>query len=137
MVELLAAEKKRLIAEKGHVTRQDFEAAWASCWEAMRREHSWPHATNQRREWRRAQQRTRREMRAAFIGEPTPFSFAAGRVAEAASGMCLQLEPEQVGRALLAAMAYVEIDDVAAAERASFAAGDFILPSSEGDRLVA
>lgn len=131
MVELLAAEKKRLIAEKGHVTRQDFDAAWSSCWEAMRREHSWPHATDQRREWRRAQQRTRREMRAAFLGEPTPFAFAAGRMSEAASAMCLHLDPEQLGKAMLAAMAYVEIDNVAAAERASDAASLFITPESE------
>lgn len=137
MVELLAAEKKRLIAENGEVTRQDFEAAWTACWETMKREHAWPHATADRRDWRRAQERTRREMRAAFLGEPTPFAFASSRVSEAASAMCLRLEPEQLGKAMLAAMAYVEIEDVQAAERASDAASLFITAQPESEAMAA
>lgn len=126
MVALLAVEKKRLLSENGAVTRQDFEAAWERCWEVMVDERGWPHATIHRRAWKRAQKRTRREIRAAFLDEPTPFAFAAERVSEAASGMCLHLEPEQLGKALLAAMAYVEIEDEDTARRASAAASAFV-----------
>lgn len=137
MVELLAAEKRRLLAANGTVTRRDFEAAWAVSWETMKCESAWAHDTSQRRAWRRAQRRTRSEMRAAFLDEPTPFSFAARRVSEAASGMCLQLAPEQLGRALLAAMAYVEIDEEEAAGRASSAAQAFVTAPNEGEALAA
>ena len=46
MVELLAAEKRALIAANGLVTRQDFEAAWAECWHVMVLERAWPHKTD-------------------------------------------------------------------------------------------
>ncbi len=138
MVTLLAAEKRRLLAENGRVTRQDFETAWEACWEAMRKEHAWAHATHTRRDVRRTQRSTRRELRAAFLDEPTPFSFAAGRLSDAAGAMCLSLEPEQLGRALLAAMAYVEIKDEASAIRASDAASTFVYGHiEEGERLAA
>ncbi len=110
MVELLSAEKRALIAANGLVTRQDFEAAWSKCWEIMRCEHAWAHATHLRRGSRRAMVTTRREYRAAFLDERTPFAFAAGRIAGAADGMCLSLEPDQIGKALLAAISYVELD---------------------------
>lgn len=138
MVSLLAAEKKRLLGEKGHVTRQDFETAWDVCWETMQKEHAWAHATHARRSVRRAQIATRREVRAAFLDEPTPFAFAAERIAEAAGNMCLRLEPELLGRALLAAMSYVEIDDEATAVRASDAASAFMaLPSDDWESYAA
>lgn len=138
MVELLAIEKQRLLATNGIVTRTDFEVAWHRSWETMKVEHYWPHATLHRRSWRRAQKRTRREMRAAFLDEPTPFSFAAARITEAAANMCLHLEPEQVGRALLAAMSYVEIEDEDTAWRASNAANVFVsMPQVEGESLTA
>lgn len=137
MVALLAAEKKRLLIANGQVTRQDFEAAWDACWEAMRKEHAWAHATHTRRDVRRTQRSTRRELRAAFLDEPTPFSFAAGRLSEAAGAMCLQLDPEQLGRAMLAAMAYVEIEDEDAAVRASTAANLFVYTQlPEGESLA-
>lgn len=138
MVTLLAAEKKRLLAEKGHVTRRDFEAAWDACWEVMKKEHAWKHATHARRDDRRTQRWSRREVRAAFLDEPTPFSFAAGRMTEAASAMCLRLEPDQLGRAMLAATFYVEIDDEESAIRASSAASAFVaMLFDQGEPLAA
>lgn len=137
MVQLLAAEKRRLIVANGHVTRRDFDEAWERCWDMMRKEHAWAHATHERRSVRRAQRSTRRELRAAFLDEPTPFAFAAQRISEAASGMCLQLEPEQLGKAMLAAMAYVEIDDEAVAIRASSAASAFVALPSEQESVAA
>jgi hypothetical protein len=82
---------------------------------------------------RQAQDETKEECCAAFLGAPTPFSFAAGRLAGAASGMCLELEPEQLGKALLAAFAYVELDpdDEALSIRSSDAAYDFVTNRSE------
>lgn len=127
MVALLAAEKRRLLAEKGHVTRQDFDEAWAACYAVMVDERAWPHNTEQRRIWREVQDETKPECLAAFLDVPTPFAFAAGRMSEAAGGMCLRLEPEQVGRALLAAIAYVAIEDEATASRASTAANAFVM----------
>ncbi len=128
MVELLAAEKKRLIAERGEVTLDDFRRAWDECWEVMVLERGWAHATRIRRAWRAAQDETREECCAAFLDVRTPFAVAAQRLSEAAGGMCLRLEPEQVGRAMLAAMAYVEVDedDVARTARASDAASAFV-----------
>lgn len=111
MVALLAVEKRRLLAEKGHVTRQDFEQAWAACWEVMVLERAWAHSTPRRRESRAALVATKSEVRAAFLDEPTAFAFATGRLASAADGMCLRLEPTQVPRALLEAIAYVELHD--------------------------
>lgn len=108
MVALLAVEKRRLLAEKGHVTRRDFDAAWAACWMVMVLERSWSHNTYNRRSTRAAMLATRSEVRAAFLDEPTAFSSAIGRLSSAASGMCLQLEPEQTMQALLATIAYVE-----------------------------
>lgn len=126
MVELLAAEKRRLLAEGSGITRADFDEAWERCWEIMVLERAWPHATVHRRAWRQAMVATRRECRAAFVGDPTPFAFAAERLTEVAGGMCLQLSTEQIGKALLAAIAYVDVDDEAQAERASTAANVFV-----------
>lgn len=126
MVELLTIEKRRLLAEHGHVTRQDFEEAWERCWHVMVLERAWPHATRHRRAWRQAQDETKLECCAAFLGEPTPFSFAATRLEEAASGMCLRLPPEQLGRAILAVISYCEVDDERAAVNASNAAQRFV-----------
>lgn len=111
MVELLAVEKRRLIAQKGHVTRQDFDEAWQACWWAMVLERSWAHNTYNRRSTRAAMLATRSEVRAAFLDEPTAFATAIERLSGAARGMCLELEPEQATAALLAAIAYVETED--------------------------
>jgi hypothetical protein len=108
MVELLAVEKRRLLAARGHVTTQDFDAAWEACWEVMVLERAWPHATCHRRSWRAVQWSTRSEFRAAFLDEPTAFATATRKLAGAASGMCLQLEAGQYPQALLAAIAYAE-----------------------------
>ncbi len=108
MVELLAVEKARLLAERGEVTSQDFREAWAECWWVMILERAYPHATRHRRAWRAVLQSTKPEMRAAFLDDPTAFAFAAGRLTEGAGGMCLRLSPAQVPAALLAAIAYVQ-----------------------------
>ncbi len=127
MVELLADWKRIIIeVDQRQPTVQDFRMAWDRSWEIMRMEHSWPHKTPDRRGWREAQDATRDECLAAFIGKPTAFSFAARRLSDAASSMCLRLEPEQLGKALLAAVAYVAVDDEEAACRASDAAATFI-----------
>jgi hypothetical protein len=128
MVALLAIEKQRLRAEKGELDRRDFDAAWEACWGVMVAERAWPHATVHRRAWRQAMVATRRECRAAFLDQPTAFAFAADRLREVAGGMCLSLGPDQVGKALLAAIAYVEVDeeDGRALSRASTAAHAFV-----------
>ncbi len=139
MVTLLAAEKKRLLAENGHVTRQDFETAWDVCWDVMVLERAWAHNTPQRRNWRHAQQMTKAECRAAFLDVPTPFATAAARLTEVAGGMCLQLEPEQVGKALLAAITYVDLPeaDLARSVRAANAAHAFVSGPSERKAVAA
>jgi len=127
MVELLSVEKRHLIAEHGHVTHRDFRDAWDRSWTQMVIERAFPHATVHRRNWRRALVGTQPEFRAAFLDEPSAFSFAAARLSEAAEGMCLHLEPAQLGTAILAAVGYVEgPEDVAAAVRASDAARAFV-----------
>ena len=133
MVELLAAEKHRLLAAEGHVTRNDFRRAWLMAWDVMVLERAWPHASRHRRMWREAMVAMRPEMEAAFLDAETPFSAAAGKLSSAAARMCLQLEPEQVGRALLAAMTYVDLpaDDESLSRRASNAAYKFVNRSAE------
>lgn len=125
MVALLAAEKRRLLATNGTVTRRDFEDAWSASWEVMVLERAWAHNTPQRRAWRAAQAATKAECRAAFLNLPTPFAAVAERLTTVAGDMCLTLAPEQIGRALLAAIAYVEVDEDRAA-RASDAAYVFV-----------
>lgn len=125
MVGLLAAEKRRLLAANGHVTRSDFEEAWDACWEVMVLERAWCHNTPLRRAWRAAQKATKNECRAAFLDLPTPFAAVANRLTTVAGGMGLDLPTEQIGRAMLAAVAYVEVDEDRAA-RASDAAYEFV-----------
>jgi len=119
MVTLLAAEKHRLLAAKGAVTREDFDRAWDDCYERMVKEHAWAHNTKRRRGVRLEMWALRGEIREAFLDRRTAFAFAAGRVREIAAGMCHEVPVEQLGVALLAAAAYVEITDEDAAERAS------------------
>lgn len=128
MVELLSIEKSRLLRDKGHVDRHDFEIVWARSWHTMVTERAWPHSTVHRRAWRNAMVFAKSECEAAFVGKPSAFAFAAERLTEAAGGMCLWLEPAEVGRAILAAMAYVDLpeDDVARSSRASIAAVAFV-----------
>lgn len=112
MTELLAADKRRLLAEHGDVTLRDFEQAWAASWEVMVLEHAWPHATVHRRGWRTAMLATRSELRAAWLGQPTAFAFAVERLSDAAGA---PLEPERVPKVILAVMGYTAVpDDVAA-----------------------
>lgn len=108
MVTLLAEEKRRLLAEHGHVTVCDFRSAWNHCWEVMVLEKSWAHNTPIRRASRAAMLATRSEARAAFLEEDTPFAFASERLSGAAGNLCMQLAPQQVPLALLAAINYVE-----------------------------
>ncbi len=111
MVQLLAAEKRRLLADHGDVARQDFDEAWERCWEVMVDERAFPHATRERRGWRIAMQMTRSEMQAAFLDEPTPYARVAERITSAASAMCVRLDPGEVPRAVLAAHAYVKTSE--------------------------
>lgn len=83
MVELLAVEKKRLLAERGFVTAQDFERSWERCWAIMVTERAWPHATTHRRAWRSAMLDCKPETRASFLDEPSGFSRYIGALAEA------------------------------------------------------
>jgi hypothetical protein len=123
MVSLLAVEKRRILSERGRVTRQDFEAAWDKCWWMMVLERSWPHASCHRRSWRIVQGATKAEFRAAFLDAPTAFSHATARLGTAASGMCLRLAPAQVPAALLAAIAYVQtVEDAEALDDERMAA---------------
>ncbi len=89
-------------------------------------ERGWAHATKHRRNMRRSMRSMRGECRAAFLDRPTAFSFAAGRLSEAADGMCLRLEPTQLTAAMLSALAYVSTErdesDAALAAQQAFAA---------------
>lgn len=130
MVELLADWKRIIIEVDGRQpTLADFQMAWDRSWEIMVIERAWPHATKHRRAWRQVQDETKAECCAAFLDTPSPFAFAARRIAEAAEGMCLRLAPEQLGKALLAAVAYVEAPDIEHAELASDAAAMFVAPA--------
>lgn len=111
MVQLLADEKRRLLADKGRVTHRDFDEAWDRCWALMVTERAWPHATEHRRAWRAAMVATRSEARASFVGEPTAFAYAAGRLSIAAAGMCVVIAPAEIPKTLLAAIAMVETHD--------------------------
>jgi hypothetical protein len=103
MTDLLAADKRRLLAEHGYVTLHDFEQAWAQSWEVMVLEHAWPHATVHRRGWRTAMLATRSELRAAWLGQPTAFAVAVERLTDIAPG---PLDLERVPKILLACMGY-------------------------------
>lgn len=136
MVALLTIEKRRLLASHGTVTRRDFDEAWERSWRTMVLERSWAHSTRYRRASRQAMVATRREYRAAFLDEASTFSFAATRLQDAAANMGLPLAPEQISRALLAAIAYVEREDDVDEARASSAARVFVsIPG--GERVAA
>ena len=126
MVELLTIEKRRLLDVNGYVTTSDFRAAWEHCWGVMVLERAWAHATVHRRGSRRMMLATRGEYRDAFLDGSTAFSCAATSLRDAAAGMGLPLAPEQVGRALLAAIAYVQGEDEHEAARESAAARVFM-----------
>lgn len=125
MVALLTVEKRRLLAANGRVTTSDFREAWERCWGVMVLERAWAHATVRRRGSRRMMIATRGEYRDAFLDTSTAFSFATTRLRDAADRMGLPLAPEQVGRALLAAIAYVQGEDEHEAARESAAARVF------------
>lgn len=80
MVSLLAAEKRRLLAEKGHVTRQDFDEAWDRATATLKAEHAYPHATEQRRAWKAAIEFAWSEVRAAFLDRPTAVGFVTDKM---------------------------------------------------------
>lgn len=128
MADLLAAEKHRMLAAGQELTVRDFEDAWARCWAIMVHERAWPHATVHRRAWRQVQVETKAECRAAFLGLPTPFATAVGRLAAAADKCGVDLEPGQLAKALLAAIVLVEIpeDEVDRAMSAAEAAREFV-----------
>ena len=126
MVELLTIEKRRLLAVNGYVTTSDFRAAWERCWEIMVDERAWPHATRFRRGWRAAQFATRREMCAAFVNSPTAFSTATEQLVVAASRMGVTIHVDDLPRALLAAIAYVQGEDELEAARDHAAARVFV-----------
>jgi hypothetical protein len=129
MVTLLADWKRCIrTVDQRDPTMEDFRRAWDRSWEIIVLEKGWAHNTPLRRAMRQIQDETKEECAAAFIDVPTPFSFAAHRLSEVAGGMCLRLEPEQIGKALLAAIAYVELpaDDLALSIAAANAANRFV-----------
>lgn len=74
MVELLADHKRAVLAHHGRVTEADFEVAWEAAWAAMVTERAWPHATVERRGWRKAMlEAMRPEARACYLGQPSGF----------------------------------------------------------------
>lgn len=96
MVQLLLAEKRRMLADGRTLTRRDFEAAWDACWEVMVGERAWPHATEHRRYWRMMMASTKNETRAAFLDQPTPFSTLAASLTAAARRFRIDLSPEEL-----------------------------------------
>lgn len=104
MVELLAAEKRRLLAENGMLTGEDFETAWCECWMVMVSERAWPHATEHRRHWRVAMIATKSEMRAAFLGQPTSFATLATGFTVAARRLRVELTAEDLPTVILGAI---------------------------------
>ena len=108
MVELLAVEKRRLLAEKGQLTSADFRLAWDACWGIMVLERSWAHNSYLRRSVRGAMLATKPEVRAAFLDERTAFADAVAGLSGVAARLCLRLDPAQIPHALLAAIAHVE-----------------------------
>ncbi len=131
MVELLAAEKKRLIDEgraPSTLSVCDFNAVWERCWEVIVLERGWAHATRLRRSMRQSQDETKEECCAAFLGKPTPFGVVATRLAEIAERCGVDLAPEQVGRALLASIVFVDLHqgDVERTDAAATAARQFM-----------
>lgn len=84
MVELLVDRKREVLAAQGYVTEQDFEDAWALSWAMMVTERAWPHATAERRGWRKAMlEAMRPEAKACFLGVPSGFQRYARAVLEA------------------------------------------------------
>lgn len=75
MVELLAAHKRACLRDDGTVTTDDFDRAWARCWEVMVDERAWPHATDLRRQWRTGMRLSRHEYRAAFLSLPAGIAW--------------------------------------------------------------
>lgn len=69
---------------------QTFEAAWDRSWQVMVTERAWPHATQRRREGRRALIETKPEFRACFLGLPTAFQ----RYADAIRALAADEDPE-------------------------------------------
>lgn len=128
MAALLAAEKRRMLADGRELTVRDFEEAWAACWAVMVHERAWPHATVHRRAWRQVQARTKDEFRAAFLDAPTPFALAAGRLMSAADKCGEPLSSTQLSKALLAMIVLVELpeNEVDTLDAASSAARQFM-----------
>jgi hypothetical protein len=136
VVELLKVEKRRLLAENGVCTHDDFRAAWEACEKVIIGERAFPHATVHRRRWWAALVSARPDYQAAFCDERTPFAVAAARFDEVAGGMCLNLTPQEIGRAMLASFALVADDedggfDEDATSGAIDAAGAFMALTNE------
>lgn len=84
MVELLANEKRELLKVKPLLTPFDFALAWERCWQQMVTERAWPHATVERRGWRRAMEEAMYpEARACFIGRSSGWQRFGDEVLEA------------------------------------------------------
>lgn len=74
MVDLLADQKRQLLDDGVVLTGAVFEAAWEASWLVMVSERAWPHATTERRGWRKAMEEAMKpEARACFLNEPTGF----------------------------------------------------------------
>jgi hypothetical protein len=105
MTDLLVACKRELLDAQVELTPRVFEVAWTDAWETMIGERAYPHATEHRRQWKAALLACKSEMRAAFLGAPTPF----GRLADALSAASVRMEVEMtvadLPRAFLGAIA--------------------------------
>lgn len=106
MAELLADARRELLAIDVVLDEADFDRAWDESWDRMRSERAWPHATEHRRQWRVAMVATRSEMRAAFLGRPTMFGDLANSLMSAAARQGVVLEPEQLPKVILGAIAF-------------------------------
>lgn len=104
MVELLAEGKRRLLAEQGGVTPEDFEREWDAAWALMVAERAWPHATIDRRQWKAAMLATKSEARASFLGRPTMFGALAHSLTVAAMRWHIELTPEDLPRVIIGAI---------------------------------
>lgn len=104
MVELLAAEKRRLLDEAGDVTRDDFERAWQRAWGQLVAEHVWPHNTEHRRQWWATLLAAKAEARAAFLDMPTSFAQLIKGLAVACSRFEIEMTSDQLPNVILGAV---------------------------------
>jgi hypothetical protein len=83
MVALLAERKRDLLVLGVPITEAHFVEAWDVSWAIMVTERAWPHATVERRAWRKAMREALYpEARACFLGQTTGFHRYLAALAE-------------------------------------------------------